>query len=387
MKLGQITVSILLITVSILLPIPALGQEKVERITDGITYFEYSIPVGPKVVQVLAINRQNDNTDLEVVLGGKQILGIEPLDRILLDFNEQGRIPAAAVNADFYLLKKDPFQGDPTGLCIIGGEMVSSPVNRSVFVQYTNGTIGIERFRLESRIKDKDLKIYEIEGVNQRCGENGIVILNTLFSPFSRAQRGSSQAAAKLKEGRFTSEGSFTLEVTEKMENDSILLIPENGIVLTGLGNGAEYINGLSVGERIKLEFDLIPGIGNIDIAVGGTPRLIRGGKISIEYELENVRQSFVDNRHPRTAIGFNEENIFLVTVDGRQPGYSIGMSLHELADFMQVLGCSEAMNLDGGGSTTMWIRGEIRNRPSDGNVRPIANAIVVFSRKPEKKY
>ncbi|MCP4726136.1 MAG: phosphodiester glycosidase family protein, partial [bacterium] len=77
---------------------------------------------------------------------------------------------------------------------------------------------------------------------------------------------------------------------------------------------------------------------------------------------------------------------IFLITVDGRRPGHSIGMSLYELSEFMLELGCEEAMNLDGGGSTTMWINGKIRNRPSDGIVRPIANAILIYSSKPLKK-
>ena len=83
--------------------------------------------------------------------------------------------------------------------------------------------------------------------------------------------------------------------------------------------------------------------------------------------------------RHPRTAFGFNDERAFFVTVDGRQPGYSIGMSLLELAELLQELGATEGINLDGGGSTTMWAEGEIKNRPSDGGPRPIANALVVY--------
>jgi len=68
------------------------------------------------------------------------------------------------------------------------------------------------------------------------------------------------------------------------------------------------------------------------------------------------------------------------VTVDGLQEGYSAGMSLPELAGFLKELGADDALNLDGGGSTTMWVNGHICNRPSDGRIRPIANALLLFN-------
>jgi len=84
--------------------------------------------------------------------------------------------------------------------------------------------------------------------------------------------------------------------------------------------------------------------------------------------------------RAPRTAIGITADHrLFLVTVDGRQPHHSIGMTLWELAQFMVQLGCQEAVNLDGGGSTTFVVRGRVVNRPSDGRERPISNIIAVI--------
>ncbi len=84
--------------------------------------------------------------------------------------------------------------------------------------------------------------------------------------------------------------------------------------------------------------------------------------------------------RHPRTAVGFNADEILLVTVDGRQKDWSVGMTMVELARLMAELGCTEALNLDGGGSTTAWVDGEVVNRPSDGGQRRIANALLVIS-------
>lgn len=72
--------------------------------------------------------------------------------------------------------------------------------------------------------------------------------------------------------------------------------------------------------------------------------------------------------------------NLLLVAVDGRQPGYSVGASFEESARIMQALGAEEAVNLDGGGSTTITIGEELMNRPSDSTgKRPIGDAVVVL--------
>ena len=85
--------------------------------------------------------------------------------------------------------------------------------------------------------------------------------------------------------------------------------------------------------------------------------------------------------RHPRTAIGWNERYFFLVEVDGRQRQLSVGMTLDELSSFLMNLGCDEAMNFDGGGSATLWYGGEVRNSPCERGEREIANCLVVVSK------
>jgi len=71
------------------------------------------------------------------------------------------------------------------------------------------------------------------------------------------------------------------------------------------------------------------------------------------------------------------------VEVDGRQT-FSVGMTLNELATYLLKLGCTDAMNLDGGGSATLWYVGKVCNRPSDGRERPVANALVVTKKAPK---
>ncbi len=110
---------------------------------------------------------------------------------------------------------------------------------------------------------------------------------------------------------------------------------------------------------------------------VSGTPLLIEDGEIIVEDGGNNLAR-----KHPRTAIGLDEDGrtLILVVVDGRWPGQSHGMSLTELADLMKDLGAHRALNLDGGGSTTLYIRNAdgVVNRPSGGSERAVSNLLGV---------
>ena len=110
---------------------------------------------------------------------------------------------------------------------------------------------------------------------------------------------------------------------------------------------------------------------------------MIKNGRIEITNAAERILPSFVSDGHPRTAIAKTKSGqILLLTVDGRQPGESIGMSLTMLADLLTEFGAVEAINLDGGGSTTMVIRNKLVNKPSDATgERPVSDAILVFPR------
>jgi exopolysaccharide biosynthesis protein len=90
---------------------------------------------------------------------------------------------------------------------------------------------------------------------------------------------------------------------------------------------------------------------------------------------------AFATTRHPRSAVGWRGDGtLLLVVVDGRQGDYSVGMSLSELTELFRSLGAVEALNLDGGGSTTLVVGGAVANRPSDPQgERPVANALLLL--------
>jgi hypothetical protein len=153
-------------------------------------------------------------------------------------------------------------------------------------------------------------------------------------------------------------------------------VVQTTGVVLDGshFNASGSFLQSLRAGQAAQLTESLgFPG--SVDV-LGGTPVLILGGVQQIQdFYCES---SFCD-RQPRTALGVTADgHMLLVVVDGRQPGYSVGMTLQELADLMQSLGAVNAINLDGGGSSTMWVNGMLANRPSDGSQRGVGNALVV---------
>ncbi len=113
---------------------------------------------------------------------------------------------------------------------------------------------------------------------------------------------------------------------------------------------------------------------------MGGGPWLVKDNSEFIDYAEEKFNDSFALKRHPRTAVGATSDGkLLMVTVDGRQ-AISRGATLPEMSAIMRRLGAVNAINLDGGGSTAMSVRGIVVNSPSEGIQRLVANALLVFS-------
>ncbi|MCC6673442.1 MAG: phosphodiester glycosidase family protein [Planctomycetes bacterium] len=142
---------------------------------------------------------------------------------------------------------------------------------------------------------------------------------------------------------------------------------------------------GIAADGKVRIEKPPMGDWPKMHHALGAGPMLVRGGKVDVSSGFGHEKA-----RHPRTAVGLTAKNrLLLVTVDGRA-AEAAGMTCAELAACMLQLGCVDALNLDGGGSTTMWVRGEphggVVNHPSDNKrfdhqgERAVANAILVFA-------
>jgi exopolysaccharide biosynthesis protein len=174
--------------------------------------------------------------------------------------------------------------------------------------------------------------------------------------------------------------------------------IPRNGYVLSAQGTFADDLRSTRLKDRVLYGTQLrATNAGEKEIKVGntklpsydivqGVPLLISNGEVDIPWEREKTTKSFVETRHPRTAVAKLRDGKFLmITVDGRSES-SGGLSLYDLADYLLSIGAVDAMNLDGGGSTTMFLDGKVVNTPSDKEgERKVGDAIVVTLRKKNK--
>lgn len=174
-------------------------------------------------------------------------------------------------------------------------------------------------------------------------------------------------------------------EVVEVLHSESKLEIPEGCYVLTINQNGntwlREQLASLAPGERVELDIVSADVRWNDAVtAIGGMYKLVTDGQV--EGGLDNTQA-------PRSAVGIKADgSTVFYTVDGRQSGYSVGVSLTQVAQRLVELGCVEAVCLDGGGSTTLGVTWPDSdsftaiNRPSDGSQRANSNALFLVSER-----
>jgi hypothetical protein len=170
--------------------------------------------------------------------------------------------------------------------------------------------------------------------------------------------------------------------------------VPPDATVLTATGGARALLERAGVGATVELDSRLrlrpaAPADEPAGDIAGGGPRLLTAGRVRVRGSAEGFAPlsapwfhgSFVAARHPRTLAGVRAGGtLLLVTVDGRRPGWSAGVTLNEAARVMRSLGARDALNLDGGGSTAMAVRGRTVNRPSDpSGERPVSDALVVL--------
>lgn len=295
----------------------------------------------------------------------------------------------AAINGDFFF-------GSPvrtSGMQIRAGELIEEPRPRSAFALTRSGRPVAGVFAMRAGLITKSGHVLRISHLNRepRASDeltyyNRHAASDSVHAPVGFFLQSLDSTTTVLND-------TVTARVMQVRRQGWPLKLQVNQWLVAG---GADFSQSQTIapGDTVQLYALLPPALGVLREAIGGGPRIVRDGVPSIEHEAENLGAAFAADRHPRTAIGFSrdERTLFLITVDGRQPGHSVGMSLEELARLMssqlRLFSMSRdnayhAINLDGGGSTTMVVGGNVVNRPSDQTgERPVANALLVIPPK-----
>ncbi|MBI2949358.1 MAG: phosphodiester glycosidase family protein [Verrucomicrobia bacterium] len=337
----------------------------------------------PLSVHVLQVDRKRSDLELVTTLSQNEILGLGPLTQQIRTIRgERGR-PLAAINGGFFS-ERGPYAGDPRGLQILDGELVSAPDGDACFWIDTNSQprIGIVLSQLKVLWPSGSSTPL---GLNEDRRMNGAVLYTPRYGSSTYTSGGRELVLERdgqnpwlpLRAGL-----TYSALVREIRETGNTRLGREI-MVLSLAPHLVGRIQIPAAGSTLRLSIATTPDLKGVQTAMGGGPQLVRAG------EVQPIAQSFFDHRshqrHPRAAIGWNSKYFFLVAVDGRQPGLSMGMSLLELAAYMAKQGCDEALNLDGGGSVEFWLEGNILNSPCYGYERPTANALVLVQTEKEK--
>ncbi len=349
----------------------APGVEVVQTILDAAD------PGGPLMIHAVVVDPNRPGVRVEAWLGGDTVeepnASREPLP---LTAARAGAV--AAVNGDFFSFTN----GDPIGLHIHRGEIVSEPGIRSGAGFTADGRAVFGAAKLSATVKAPNGDSLAIGGLN-RQGSGELI----LYAPIYGLKTPKAAATiVTLESGGKSIRSGVTLsaEVVSVSQEQDAVAIPPTGLVLSASGTSGEWLKShLKPGDTIALTAKLTGGDKDWDAVtefVSGGPSLMRNGSIFINTAAEQTGESFSTLRHPRTAVGARKDGrVVLAVLDGRQ-ALSRGASLTETAQAMKDLGCVEAVNMDGGGSSTLWARGLIINSPSDGAARSITNSLLVFA-------
>ena len=283
----------------------------------------------------------------------------------------------AGVNADFFGYSK------PIG---------STVINNEIWYANNNGWTGwgidadkktlLGNSTFSGTVTSSNGTSANITSVNNARAENNLVIYTPKYGSTSGTNDYGYEVIITPVDGslRF---GTMEMTVAEAPHVKGSTTIPAGSYVLSGHGTAATFVAGLSQGEKITINTQMKLGDNTIipTQLAGGQPMILSGGVVlNTESALDHLTAL-----NPRTAVGYDATGtkLVLLVVDGRSTA-SQGCVSKVLADIMREVGCSEAMNFDGGGSSALYTKVlGVRNDPSDGKERAVTNGVFAVSNAP----
>lgn len=267
-----------------------------------------------------------------------------------------------AINGGYF----KPQTGVPLGTLVIDKNVLTGPIyNRVALGINSNGTFSMERSSIDITIKGKKRGI-KADNINQpRMLSTYTLVYTEKWGTMTPPAPKYGMAAA-VKDGVVINYGYGAVE------------IPKGGFAIVG---PKQNIEPLLNEKNINMDIKFAEAFKGSEHIIGGGPYLVKNGQMYVD--INDQKFGAINGKNPRTAIGYTKNNeLIIVTVDGREEN-SVGMTLWEISRVMKDLGCEYAMNLDGGGSSVIYVKGRIENTPAYREGIAISNAIVVNEIKP----
>lgn len=414
-----------------------MEEKSVDTLAPGVVYKKLLIgdETSKFAVHLIEADMTDPLNDVAVLKAGKQISELVKLQRINHEYDSlhTHRSILASINANFW----KAYTNYPIGPMISGGEVVelNSYKNWSSGFFDTHNRLYIDRFEINGSIRLKNGTTITIDAVNRRSETNQIVVYNCFGGdsiPYISTKKVSKDLDEAISAMTIDMADSSdmeldTMEVQKQLQSsrrmetieyalpkvslryltppavnkkikcvvvsiDSFTVkMPDRGAVLS-LGVDFPKYNMPRVGDTLNLKYETnVMSKTIFTEAVCGTPRLVRDGVAKHEAEIEGSRaRRFISSALPRTAIGTDEEQttLYYVVVEPSNSQKRVcGASLADIAKIMELVGCYDAMNLDGGGSSIMVIDEENLLYPMNTDACRRLSAGLSLVRKEKSRY
>lgn len=375
---------------------PALAGAQVEQRWDSSTVTPVAPGVvhkrlvnlqGPWRINLLEVNLTQPGLSIQAMKAKDSFVGKETVSSMAARYNGGGKV-VAAINGDFFNIKT----GESENNVVIEGDLKKgttvsdSPydkfnaVHSQIEVDWKNHAY-IERLKLNASIG-----AHHLDGINYLAPDTSVLALYTSdFDDVSRVDT-SSRNPTLLPLSVVRKKGDSIWYRVAGMATEGGHHTLNGGAMLAAVGPRRNELKAIAKrGGIVKLTVGFTPNHGRPRTVVGGWPVIVNDGKSVAEYAdfVEGTFPKFSAARHPRTGVGISKDGktLYIMTVDGRRESDG-GMSLTELAQTMLGFGAYEAMNFDGGGSTTMVVDGKVMNHPSDPTgERAVGSALLIVVR------
>ena len=365
----------------------------VDTVAPGLVHFSVVRAQGPWRMHVVRIDLRASGYAVRSVRALDSLRGRETVSAMVERARRAGHDVRAAINADFFDLKTGESVNNQVSdgrvwraLSWSGMPRGAMKSARGQFGVGRDGRLLIDRFVFAGAVHAGRAQ-WALDGVNVPPA-NGQGLVLWFPEANGRTRADSARTARELR-----------VQVVQGSWSDSLLLRPRGRPVaadstplapgeaaLVAYGATVSRLDSIAAGHRT---FDVharwVPSVGAVEQLVGGWPVILRDDALMVERSAtqEFTASSNANVRHPRSLIGFDADtsHLFLVAIDGRSQA-SVGVTLAEAADLLRGFGVAHALNLDGGGSTALWLNGRIVNAPSDKEgERPVANALLIEAR------
>lgn len=331
-------------------------------------------------VYFLKVDTSNPYVSFKAALGRDSIYGGERPSAVAARKSIPGAVYFAGTNADFYNVSD--YIGYPLAGCVVDNEVAKIPNSERRIIAFEADklpVIGVMSYAGQVKFGEQ---VWTLDGVNHLREADQLILYNQYNGKVTRTNATGTEVLVKLKTGESWGVSKTITAVVEAVyQNKGGTPIPKGYAVLSGHGTAAAKLNTLSVNDEIQLTLDMEMGGRKYAVSqmVGGDGRrpMLDEGVIETSQVWNEL--------HPRTAIGYSEDKQIVTfgVVDGR--GVSVGVTTKQLAQLMVSAGCYTAFNMDGGGSTCMYIKefGPV-NEFSDPSERAVGNSLFAVSSAPE---